>query len=128
MIDHIGFPVSDYARVEGVLLKALAPLDYHLVMEVTRNRPGTIPRQGSAPMESLISGSAAKADWTSRCMSRFWRRIAPPLTPSTQPPWPPGDATMALPGIRAHYHRKLLRAFVLDPDGHNIEAVCHAPA
>ena len=32
------------------------------------------------------------------------------------------------PGLRAHYHPNYYGAFVLDPDGHNIEAVCHAPA
>ncbi|MHC2331796.1 VOC family protein [Bradyrhizobium sp. USDA 4454] len=31
------------------------------------------------------------------------------------------------PGIRPHYHANYYGAFVLDPDGHNIEAVCHAP-
>ena len=31
------------------------------------------------------------------------------------------------PGVRAHYHANYYGAFVLDPDGHNIEAVCHAP-
>jgi catechol 2,3-dioxygenase-like lactoylglutathione lyase family enzyme len=32
------------------------------------------------------------------------------------------------PGLRAHYHTHYYGAFVLDPDGHNIEAVCHHPA
>ncbi len=32
------------------------------------------------------------------------------------------------PGLRPHYHPNYYGAFVLDPDGHNIEAVCHAPA
>ena len=32
------------------------------------------------------------------------------------------------PGLRPHYHPNYYAAFVLDPDGHNIEAVCHAPA
>src|SRR5690348_16242680 len=36
MIDHIGFPVSDYERAKAFYLKALAPLDYGLVMEVTQ--------------------------------------------------------------------------------------------
>ena len=40
----------------------------------------------------------------------------------------PADATTAAPGIRAHYHPNYYGAFVLDPDGHNIEAVCHRPA
>jgi catechol 2,3-dioxygenase-like lactoylglutathione lyase family enzyme len=31
------------------------------------------------------------------------------------------------PGIRPNYHRNYYGAFVLDPDGHNIEAVCHLP-
>ena len=31
------------------------------------------------------------------------------------------------PGVRPHYHANYYGAFVLDPDGHNIEAVCHAP-
>jgi catechol 2,3-dioxygenase-like lactoylglutathione lyase family enzyme len=31
------------------------------------------------------------------------------------------------PGIRQHYHPNYYGAFVLDPDGHNIEAVCHSP-
>jgi len=31
------------------------------------------------------------------------------------------------PGLRPHYHANYYGAFVLDPDGHNIEAVCHAP-
>ncbi len=32
------------------------------------------------------------------------------------------------PGLRRHYHPNYYGAFVFDPDGHNIEAVCHAPA
>ena len=32
------------------------------------------------------------------------------------------------PGLRPHYHANYYGAFVLDPDGNNIEAVCHAPS
>ena len=63
MIDHIGFPVSDYPRAKAFYLKALAPLGYSLVMEVTQEQnDGAAARPGSAPMASRISGSAAKAD------------------------------------------------------------------
>jgi predicted lactoylglutathione lyase len=31
------------------------------------------------------------------------------------------------PGLRVHYHKDYYGAFVLDPDGHNIEACCHSP-
>src|ERR671913_1397661 len=46
MIDHIGFPVSDYERAKAFYLKALAPLDYVLVMEVTQEQTGHAPAAG----------------------------------------------------------------------------------
>ncbi|HWV04834.1 hypothetical protein [Ralstonia sp.] len=38
-----------------------------------------------------------------------------------------GGTDNGTPGVRAHYHPNYYGAFVRDPDGHNIEAVCHAP-
>jgi hypothetical protein len=38
----------------------------------------------------------------------------------------PAAATTARPGLRTHYHGDYYAAFVLDPDGHRVEAVCHA--
>jgi predicted lactoylglutathione lyase len=38
-----------------------------------------------------------------------------------------GGRDNGAPGLRAHYHPNYYGAFVLDPDGHNIEAVCHEP-
>ena len=46
MIDHISFPVSDYERAKAFYAKALAPLDYVLVMEVTREQTGHDPAAG----------------------------------------------------------------------------------
>ena len=39
-----------------------------------------------------------------------------------------GGTDYGAPGVRAHYHPSYYGAFVLDPDGNDIEAVCHAPA
>jgi hypothetical protein len=50
------------------------------------------------------------------------------LTHSTRPPWPPAAPTTAAPGAREIYHPNYYGAFVLDPDGNNVEAVCHTPA
>ncbi|MEO0767349.1 MAG: VOC family protein, partial [Pseudomonadota bacterium] len=36
-----------------------------------------------------------------------------------------GGTDNGAPGLRPHYHADYYGAFVLDPDGHNIEAVCH---
>ena len=60
-------------------------------------------------------------------MSRSWPGIAQPYARSMRRLWRRADAIMVRPGIRAHYHPDYYGAFVLDPDGHNIEAVCHAP-
>ncbi len=46
MIDHVGFPVSDYERAKAFYLKALAPLGYSLVMEVTQEQTGHDPAAG----------------------------------------------------------------------------------
>lgn len=93
MIDHIGIPVSDYARSVAFYTQALAPLGIGLVMEVTPEMTGN----GSA----AGFGDAGKP--------YFWL----------------GDN--GAPGLRPHYHEHYYGAFVLDPDGHNIEAVCHLP-
>jgi catechol 2,3-dioxygenase-like lactoylglutathione lyase family enzyme len=46
MIDHVGFPVSDYERAKAFYLKALTPLGYSLVMEVTQEQTGHDPAAG----------------------------------------------------------------------------------
>ena len=46
MIDHIGFPVSDYARARAFYTEALAPLGYGIVMEVTQEQTGHAPAAG----------------------------------------------------------------------------------
>ncbi|WP_349958290.1 VOC family protein [Rhizobium sp. ZPR3] len=38
-----------------------------------------------------------------------------------------GGTDNGAPGLRPHYHQNYYGAFILDPDGHNIEAVCHLP-
>ncbi len=52
---------------------------------------------------------------------------APRSTPSTGQRLAAGGKDNGAPGIRAHYHPNYYGAFVFDPDGNNIEAVCHAP-
>ena len=63
MIDHVGFPVSDYERAKAFYLKALAPLDYTLVMEVTQEQ--TRPR----------SRRRLRRQWQARFLDRRRRRV-----------------------------------------------------
>ena len=129
MIDHIGFPVSDYAKSKAFYTKALAPLGYSLVMEV-----GADVTESRAPAAGF--GAGGKPDFwiggegglekplhvailaKDRASVDAFHRAA--LTA--------GGKDNGVPGLRPHYHANYYGAFVLDPDGHNIEAVCHAPA
>ncbi|HKS62410.1 MAG TPA: VOC family protein [Xanthobacteraceae bacterium] len=127
MIDHMGFPVSDYARSKAFYEKALAPLGYVLVMEVEENQFGA---------KAAGFGIGGKPD--------FWiggeGGLNKPLHIAIlakdrgqvdafhEAAVAAGATDNGAPGIRAHYHPNYYGAFVLDFDGHNIEAVCHKPA
>ncbi|WP_315836643.1 VOC family protein [Bradyrhizobium prioriisuperbiae] len=126
MIDHIGFPVSDYDRAKAFYVQALAPLGYVLMMEVRQN-------EADAPAAGF--GADGKPDFwiggeggidkplhvaivaKSRAMVDAFHAAAIAA----------GGRDNGAPGIRAHYHPNYYGAFVRDPHGHNIEAVCHAP-
>jgi catechol 2,3-dioxygenase-like lactoylglutathione lyase family enzyme len=127
MIDHIGFPVSDYARSKAFYLKALAPLGYAPIMEVTAEmtedgKPAAgFGRDGKPDFwigEGEVKGhvhAAILADSRAIVDAFYKAAIAA------------GAKDNGAPGLRAHYHPSYYGAFVLDPDGHNIEAVCHKP-
>jgi catechol 2,3-dioxygenase-like lactoylglutathione lyase family enzyme len=128
LIDHIGFPVSDYERAKTFYLKALAPLGYTLVMEVKQqDQPEDTPAAGfgaNGKPDFWIGGEgglnkplhvAILASDRAAVDAFYHAAIAA------------GGRDNGAPGIRAHYHPNYYGAFVLDLDGHNIEAVCHTP-
>ncbi len=126
MIDHIGFPVSDYERTKAFYRAALAPLDYVLVLEV-RQSENDAPAAGfgaNGKPDFWIGGEGgldkplhvAIVAKSRAAVDAFYHAA---ITA--------GGRDNGAPGIRAHYHPDYYGAFVLDPDGHNIEAVCHAP-
>lgn len=127
MIDHTGLNVSDYAKSKAFYLAALAPLGYQVIKE--------LPAQ-FAPEGAVGLGVPPKSD--------FWIAGGKPQSPPLHVAFRAESRTQVdafykaamaaggrdngAPGIRAHYHPNYYGAFVLDPDGHNIEAVCHHPA
>ena len=128
MIDHLGFPVSDYARSKAFYAKALAPLGYTLVMEVAgehteSNSPAAGFGAGGKPdfwiggeggLRGVLHVAIVAKD---RAAVDAFHRAAIAAGAKDNGP----------PGLRPHYHQSYYAAFVLDPDGHNVEAVCHAP-
>lgn len=96
MIDHIGFPVSDYARSKAFYESALAPLGYTLIMEVAADHTDSgSPAAGFGKQGKPISGSAAKAGSKARCTSQSPPMIAAPSTPFTAPQSPRAAGTTA---------------------------------
>ena len=127
MIDHVGFSVSDYPRAKTFYESALAPLGYTLVMEVTAEETGQ-PAAGF--------GSGGKPDFWIGAEGRLEKPVHVAIVANARPAvdafyraaLAAGGKDNGAPGLRAHYHPDYYAAFVLDPDGHNIEAVCHMPA
>jgi catechol 2,3-dioxygenase-like lactoylglutathione lyase family enzyme len=127
MIDHVGFSVLDYPRSKAFYQRALAPLGYTLVMEVTAQETGQPAAGfGGAGKPDFWIGGEGKLEKPvhiallakdRQAVDAFHRAALAAAGTDNGPP-----------GLRPHYHPNYYAAFVLDPDGHNIEAVCHAPA
>lgn len=128
MLDHVGFPVSDYERAKAFYLKALAPLGYTLVMEIEQETEKGYPAAGF--------GIGGKPDFWIGGEGGLNRAVHIAITAKNRASvdafhraaLDAGGKDNGAPGLRPHYHANYYGAFVLDPDGHNIEAVCHAPA
>jgi catechol 2,3-dioxygenase-like lactoylglutathione lyase family enzyme len=127
MLDHVGFPVADYQRAKSFYLKALAPLGYTLVMEVEQVTEKGHPAAGF--------GADGKPDFWIGGEGRLNHAIHIALHAKNRASvnafyhaaLAAGGQDNGAPGLRPYYHPNYYGAFVLDPDGHNIEAVCHAP-
>ena len=127
MLDHIGFPVSDYARSKAFYEKALAPLGYVLVMEVRQNEhdaPAAGFGAGGKP-DFWIGGEGGLDKPVHIAIAANDRAAVDAFYKAALAA---GGTDNGAPGIRPHYHPNYYGAFVLDPDGHNIEAVCHKAA
>ena len=120
IIDHIGLVVSDCARSKAFYEKSLAPLQIKLVMEVEgwagfgkNGKPEFwFGPHGDAHKPMHIAFTAENRE----DVNRFYEAALAA-----------GGKDNGAPGIREIYHPNYYGAFVLDPDGHNIEAVCHKP-
>ena len=124
MLDHVGLKVSDFARAKAFYLQALAPLGYRIFREVdSPGRKGLglasgrvtdfwIYCDGNPPTSvhvAFVAPSRAAVDvFHSSALAAGGRDNGPP-------------------GERPHYSPGNYGAFVLDPDGNNIEAVCRLP-
>jgi catechol 2,3-dioxygenase-like lactoylglutathione lyase family enzyme len=128
VIDHTGLGVSDFVKSKEFYRKALGSIGYELLLEFPASVTGGTNVAGF--------GEPPKAD--------FWIGEGVPNAPRVHVAFrvssraivdkfhaaalAAGGRDNGKPGMRPHYHANYYGAFVLDPDGHNIEAVCHTPA
>jgi catechol 2,3-dioxygenase-like lactoylglutathione lyase family enzyme len=125
MIDHIGFPVSDYERAKTFYLKALAPLGYSLIMEVSQDL-NDAPAAGfgiNGKPDFWIGGEGGLNKPVHIAITTDDRAAVDEFYKAALAA---GGRDNGAPGLRPHYHPSYYAAFVFDHDGHNIEAVCHA--
>ena len=126
MFDHVGINVSNYEAARAFYDKALAPLGVTMLRVVPveyTNGLGIAGYGKERPMFWLHEGQAQTppvhiafaAESRSMVDAFYAAAIAA------------GGKDNGAPGIRAHYHPTYYGAFVRDPDGNNIEAVCHKP-
>jgi catechol 2,3-dioxygenase-like lactoylglutathione lyase family enzyme len=129
MLDHIGFSVRDYARSRAFYDAALAPLGISRQMEVTKAESGGYEGAGygAAGKPAFWIGAGGAAPLTGRLHVAFSAASRADVDAFYKAAMAAGATDNGPPGIRAHYHPTYYGAFVLDPDGHNIEAVCHKP-
>lgn len=127
MIDHTGLVVSDFERSKRFYSEALAPIGYAKLAE----------------FPASITGHTDVAGFGEPPKPVFWISRGTPNQPPIHIAFRVGSRALVeafhqaalaaggrdngAPGLRPHYHPYYYGAFVLDPDGHNIEAVCHEP-
>jgi len=119
IIDHIGIAISDYEKSKEFYSKALAPLEIELIIEVDGwagfGKDGKpkfwfgLDKEVHKPMHIAFSAN-------SREMVDLFYKVSIKA----------GAHDNGKPGIREKYHPNYYGAFVIDLDGHNIEAVCHS--
>lgn len=117
MIDHIKLHVADAERSKAFYVAALAPLGYRVVMEPAPGVVGMGTRfpdfwlaQSGAP---TVAHVALRADDRAAVDAFHAAALAA------------GGRDNGEPGVRPQYHPGYYGAFVLDPDGNNVEAVHH---
>ena len=120
MLDHIGLQVSDYAKSKQFYLSALQPLGYGLVKEF--GEAGGFGKDGK-PDFWIAQGKATSPP----LHIAFVSADRPTVDAFHRAALAAGARNNGAPGLRPQYHANYYGAFVLDPDGNNVEAVCHRP-
>jgi catechol 2,3-dioxygenase-like lactoylglutathione lyase family enzyme len=127
MIDHVGIGCGDLAASRAFYEAALAPIGMTVLVELTHEMTGGYAGVGMGRDRPVFwfgddgpRGEGVHIAFTAESRDAVDRFHAAALAA--------GGCDNGAPGPRPHYHPDYYAAFVLDPDGVNVEAVCHRPA
>jgi catechol 2,3-dioxygenase-like lactoylglutathione lyase family enzyme len=120
MFDHVVFGVSDYAASKAFFLSALEPLGMVIVHE------------GKHGIELSSDGKVSLCmyqteDKPAHLHLAFVAENRQQVDAFYHAALDAGGNDNGAPGLRPHYHANYYAAFVIGPDGHNVEVVCHKP-
>jgi len=118
VLDHVGVPVSDFEQSKRFYAEALSPLGYELIMEPSVSAAG-FGRWGK-PDFWISQGEPGHAFHIA-----FAADERATVDAFHEAAMAAGGRDNGGPGLRPEYHPSYYGAYVLDPDGNNIEAVCH---
>ncbi|HEX4780652.1 MAG TPA: VOC family protein [Usitatibacter sp.] len=123
MFDHVKFGVSDYAASKAFFLEALEPLGVAVAAE---GIPAYgIELVGPKSNASLVLFQAQ--DRPAPLHLAFTAENRQQVDAFYRAALGAGGKDNGAPGLRPKYHANYYAAFVIGPDGHNVEAVCHEP-
>ena len=121
MFDHVVFGVSDYAASKAFFLKALEPLGVTVVSE------GPLGVELSQPKGKVSLCLYQTEEKPAHLHLAFAAENRQQVDAFYCAALEAGGNDNGAPGLRPHYHVHYYAAFVIGPDGHNIEAGCHEP-
>jgi catechol 2,3-dioxygenase-like lactoylglutathione lyase family enzyme len=127
MIDHMGVVVSHFQKSKKFYLEALKPIGYTLLREVAASVTGhtNAARFGEPPKADFWISEGTPNDPRIHIAFRVRSRFL--VDAFHRAALAAGGKDHGAPGLRPQYHSNYYGAFALDPDGHNIEVVCHEP-
>jgi len=131
MIDHSGLKISDPVSSRRFYDAALAPLGYRIGYDAMHDGVGVLgfgtdlPGNGFKIDTWFINNTVPVSGPTHLCWRASSRAEVDAFYAAAMAA---GGRDHGAPGVREHYHPHYYGAFVLDPDGNNVEAVCHVPA
>ena len=128
MIDHIGVAVADIDLAKAFYEKALEPLGVGVVVEVSAEETAGDARAGFGAEDKAFFWIGTGAKPKGGTHVAFAVRTRAEVDAFYSAAMAAGGRDNGAPGLRPEYHPSYYGAFVFDPDGNNIEAVCHRSA